>query len=65
MAELFQILTRIQGNELTDKQVDAMSCNEKCPMLNLNPVAVAKHTRRELKRSSLKCGSLMLNRLLK
>jgi len=63
--ELFQILARIQGNELTDKQVDALSCNERRPMLNLNPVVVAKHTREELKHSSLKCCSLMLNRLVK
>ena len=32
--ELFQILARIQGNELTDKRVDALSCNERCRMLN-------------------------------
>lgn len=41
--ELFQILARIQGNDLTDEQVDALSYNEKCQMLNLNPVVVAKH----------------------
>ena len=42
--ELFQILTRIQGrNDLTDKQVEAMCCHERCQMLNLNPVVVAKH----------------------
>ena len=43
--ELFQILARIQGNDLTDKQVDALSCNERCRILNLNPVVLAKHTR--------------------
>lgn len=32
--ELFQILARIQGNDLTDKRVDALSCNERCRMLN-------------------------------
>ena len=41
--ELFQILARIQGNNLTDEQVDALSYNERCQMLNLNPVVVAKH----------------------
>ena len=41
--ELLQILARIQGNDLTDEQVDALSCNEKCQMLNLNPVVVTKH----------------------
>jgi len=63
--ELFQILAGIQGNDLTDKQVNTLSCNERCPMLNLKPVVVAKHTRKELKHSSLKCCSLMLNRLVK
>ena len=43
--ELLQILARIQGNDLTDKQVDALSCNGRCWMLNLNPVIVPKHTR--------------------
>jgi len=43
----------MQGNNLTDKQVDALSCNERCRMFNLNPVVVAKHTRKELKHSSL------------
>jgi len=45
--ELFQILARIQGNDLTDKQVDSLSCNERCRMLNVNPVVVTKHTRKE------------------
>ena len=63
--KLFQILARIQGNELTDKQVDVLSCNERCQMLNLNPVVVNKHTTKELKHALLKCYSLMLNRLVK
>jgi len=63
--ELFHLLARIQGNELTDKQVDALSCNERCQMLNTNPVVVAKHTRKELKHSLLTCCSLILNRLVK
>jgi len=28
--ELFQLLARIQANDLIDKQVDALSCNERC-----------------------------------
>ena len=28
---------------MTDEQVEALSYNEKCSMLNLNPVVVAKH----------------------
>jgi len=51
--ELFQILPRIQDNDLTDKQVDTLSCNERCPMLNIYPVVVTKHTSKELKHSSL------------
>ena len=53
--ELFQILAGIQSNDLTDKQVDTLSCNDRCRMLNVNRVVVAKHTRKELKHSSLKC----------
>ena len=41
--ELLQVLARIQGNDLTDEQVDALSYNEKCQTLNLNPVVVTKH----------------------
>ena len=28
---------------MTDEQVEALSYNEKCSLLNLNPVVVAKH----------------------
>ena len=41
--ELFQIIARTQGKNLTDEQVDALSYNERCSLLNLNPVIVAKH----------------------
>ena len=41
--ELFQIIAKTQGKNLTDEQVDALSYNERCAMLNLNPVVVAKH----------------------
>ena len=41
--ELFQIISRIQGKDTTDEEVDAPSYNKKCKMLNLNPVIVAKH----------------------
>jgi len=40
---LFQIISRIQGKDITDEEVDALSYDEKCEMLNLNPVIVAKH----------------------
>jgi hypothetical protein len=41
--ELFQIIARTRGMNMTDEEVDALSYNEKCSMLNLNPVVVAKH----------------------
>ena len=41
--ELFQIIARTQGKNMTDEQVEALSYNERCSMLNLNPVVVAKH----------------------
>lgn len=39
--ELFQILARIQGNDLTNEKVDALSYNDRCQMHILNPVVVA------------------------
>ena len=41
--ELFQIIARTRGMSMTNEQVDALSYNERCSMLNLNPVVVAKH----------------------
>ena len=42
--ELVQIITRTQRLNLTDEQLEALSYNERCSMLNLNPVIiVAKH----------------------
>ena len=41
--ELFQIISRMQGKDITDEDVDALSYDEKCKMLNLNPFIVAKH----------------------
>ena len=49
--ELFQILERIQGNDLTDKQVSALSCYESCRMITLNPMLNTSSI--ELKHSSL------------
>ena len=63
--KLFQILARIQSNDLTDKQIDALSCNERCRMLDLNLVVVTKHIRKELKHSSLKSCSLILIQMVK
>ncbi len=41
--KLFQIIARTQAKNLTDDQVEEMSYNERCSMLNLNPVVFAKH----------------------
>ena len=41
--ELFQIIARTKGNNMTDQEVDALSYHERCSMVNLNPVIVAKH----------------------
>ena len=41
--ELFQIIARTQGFNMTDERVEALSYYERCSMLNRNPVVVAKH----------------------
>ena len=41
--EFFHILSRIKGENITDEEIDNLSYNEKCSLLNLNPVIVAKH----------------------
>ena len=41
--ELFQIIGRTQGLNLTDEEIEGLSYNERCSMLNSNPVVVAKH----------------------
>ena len=41
--ELFHILSRVKGENMTDEEIDNLSYNEKCSLLNLNPVIVAKH----------------------
>lgn len=41
--ELFQIIARKGGEKMTSEQLDALSYNERCHMLNTNPVIVAKH----------------------
>ena len=41
--ELFQIVARTQGKNITEEQVKALSYAERCSMLNANPVVTAKH----------------------
>ena len=41
--ELFQIIAKTQGKNMSNEEIEALSYNERCAMLNLNPVVVAKH----------------------
>ena len=41
--ELFQIIAKTKGKNMSDEEVEALSYHERCSMLNLNPVIVAKH----------------------
>ena len=41
--ELFQIVARTQGRDITEEEVEALSYVERCQMLNSNPVVTAKH----------------------
>ena len=41
--ELFQIIAKSQGTSMSDEKVEALSYSERCSLLNLNPVIVAKH----------------------
>ena len=39
--ELFQIVARMQGRDITEEEVEALSYVERCQMLNANPVVTA------------------------
>ena len=41
--ETYKILSKVKGNELSDTEIEHMTSDEKCEMLNSNPVVVAKH----------------------
>ena len=41
--ELFQIIARMQGRSMCNEEVEGLSYNEKCHMLNMNPVINVKH----------------------
>ena len=45
-----KILSKLKGKEMTDDEIAAMSYDEKCEMLNSNPVVVAKHFQFRLER---------------
>ena len=41
--ELYEILSKLQGKELSAEEIDVLTYEERCKMLNSNPVVVAKH----------------------
>ena len=41
--ELFQIIARANGKNMTDEEIETLSYEERCTLLNINPVIVAKH----------------------
>ena len=42
-AELFKIVARTQGKDITEDEIEALSYIERCQLLNANPVVTAKH----------------------
>ena len=48
--EIYKILSKLKGREMTDDEIAAMSYDEQCKMLNSNPVVVAKHFQFRLER---------------
>ena len=41
--EIYRILSKLKGQEISDAETENMTYDEKCKMLNSNPVVVAKH----------------------
>ena len=41
--EIYKILSKLNGNELSDEEIDLMSYDDRCKLLSSNPVVVAKH----------------------
>ena len=41
--EIYKILSKLKGYEMSDTEIEHMTYDEKCKMLNSNPVVVAKH----------------------
>ena len=46
--EIYKILLKVKGKEMTDAEIAEMTYDEKCGMLNSNPVIVAKHFQHRL-----------------
>ena len=47
--KLFEIITKTRGISISTKEIDELSYDDCCKMLNLNPVVVAKHFQYRLK----------------
>ena len=41
--DLVEIIAKLSGNPLTTEQIESMTCNDRCKLLNSNPVIVARH----------------------
>ena len=41
--ELYRIISKLDGKEMSDSEIESLSYNQRCNMLNRNPVVVAKH----------------------
>ena len=41
--EIYKILSKLKGHEMSDTEIEQMTYDKKCKMLNSNPVVVAKH----------------------
>ena len=48
--EIYKILSKLKGREMTDDEIAALSYDEKCKMLNSYPVVVAEHFHFRLER---------------
>ena len=47
--KIYKILSKLKGCEMSDIEIEHMTYDEKCKMLNSNPVVVAKHFQYRLK----------------
>ena len=41
--EIYKILSKLKGKEMSDAQIAELTYDEECRMLNSNPVVVVKH----------------------
>ena len=41
--EIYKILAKLKGYELSDDEIDRMTYDENCKMLNSNPIVILRH----------------------